>query len=196
MRPWCNSTRSQHPPPRSLQSVSRALSPPCAGPPPRPAARVCPYVSEDEWLGPPLPRPRLHTPIRPGVTPGQAAISAHPNGGRGRVHRPRPPSIGQGTPPGHWPREAHVAWRGAINPWELPIAHPRSHPAGRLALAPPPRPTQPHVRQRRASLETPQTLRRLGSLGALGPPRGARQQAAKQPPAPVQGEIQGVRSVI
>lgn len=142
--------------------------------PPQSPPHACAYVSEDKWVGPPLPRPRLHTPIRTGVAPGpdrhQRPIQT---GGGGECIVHARPALGKAgrLVTGRLGPVAHVAWRGAINPWELPIAHPRSHPGGRgLGRPLAPRPTQPHARHCRTRLEFPQTSRKGGLAGSSGPP--------------------------
>lgn len=191
MRPWCNSTRSQHAPPGSLQSVSSALSPRVLDPPPEPAARVC-LCQRGQMVWAATAAATAAHPHSNGCGARARPPSApHPNGGRGRVHRPRPPSIGQGRPLGRWPPgpcgARGVAWRnqpmGAPNctpplapRWSRtrPASGPPTHPATRAPL-----PDKAGVSTNIAE----------GWAGWELWPRGGHQQAAKQS----LGENEGVR---
>lgn len=196
MRPWCNSTRSQHAPPVNHQSVSRGLSPPCAGPPPSPSRACVFYVSEDEWLGPPAAATAGHRHSE-GCGPARPPSTAIQTGGGGEciVHA-RPALAGEGTPPGRWlVGPVWRTWRGVAQSTHgsSQLHTCRSHPPGQAVGRGLPPSTQPHARQRQTSLHTPPTSRAGGLAGSSGPSRGGHQQAAKPPPVPVQGENKGVR---
>lgn len=150
---------------------------------PQSPPHACAYVSEDKWLGPPLPRPRLHTPIRTGAAP-------EPD----RHQRPSKRGAGESassTPAQHWARQAAWSlaawalwrtWRGVAQsthgssqlhtPARTPVV------ADSAGLWPPDPPS--HTRAIAGQGWSFHKHRgRVGWLGALGP-RGGHQQAAQQ----------------